>query len=419
VAAIFRLGHIISHSLVISALLASAQVCAFATGSVTLAWEPSTDPTVIGYNLYYGGESGAYTNTISTDSTTNTVVSGLVEGMTYYFAATAYDSSGMESPFSNEASYIFSTNAVSGDAANNPPTLDGLADFAVNQNAGVKTVNLTGIGSGATSETQTLTVTAVSSNPALIPAPTVSYASANNSGTLTFAPAYNVTGTATIAVTVNDGQAQNNMVTRTFTVTVNPANQPPTLNPIGSLYLTKNPGAQTVNLNGVTSGLILTNKKTKIKITVSSSNRALIRSVTVKYKSPASLGTLTFKPVKNAVGTTTITVSVNNGAKVNNLTSQTFSVTVLAPSIDTLVTAKTSLAATTSVTAMLEPVAHAAGEFALTLSGVSGQHYVIQASENLVDWVPVQTNTAPFTFTDAQANQFKQRFYRSVEVDAP
>ena len=45
-----------------------------------------------------------------------------------------------------------------------------------------------------------------------------------------------------------------------------------------------------------------------------------------------------------------------------------------------------------------------------------GNPYVVQASTNLVDWVPIQTNTAPFTFVDANASKFRQRFYRSVYV---
>ncbi|MDD5141581.1 MAG: fibronectin type III domain-containing protein [Verrucomicrobiales bacterium] len=75
------------------------------TGSVTMAWNPSTDASVVGYNLYYGGASGVYTNKISTAITPNAIVSGLMEGMTYYFALTAYDISGLESPLSNEATY--------------------------------------------------------------------------------------------------------------------------------------------------------------------------------------------------------------------------------------------------------------------------------------------------------------------------
>jgi hypothetical protein len=80
------------------------QLSAFATGSVTLAWNASTDPTVTGYNIYYGGASGSYTNEICAGNATNATISGLVEGTTYYFAATTYAASGVESPFSSEVS---------------------------------------------------------------------------------------------------------------------------------------------------------------------------------------------------------------------------------------------------------------------------------------------------------------------------
>ena len=79
--------------------------------SVTLSWNSSSDPTVAGYKLYYGGASGDYTNTLSAGNATNITVSGLVEGDTYYFAATAYNSSGVQSPFSNEAAYTVTANA--------------------------------------------------------------------------------------------------------------------------------------------------------------------------------------------------------------------------------------------------------------------------------------------------------------------
>jgi hypothetical protein len=81
------------------------QLSAFATGSVTLAWNASTDPTIAGYNIYYGGASGSYTNEICAGNATNATISGLVEGTIYYFAATTYAASGVESPFSGEVSY--------------------------------------------------------------------------------------------------------------------------------------------------------------------------------------------------------------------------------------------------------------------------------------------------------------------------
>jgi len=75
----------------------------------------------------------------------------------------------------------------------------------------------------------------------LIPNPKVNYTSANSTGSLTFTPVANKTGTATVTVTVKDGGTSNNIVTRTFTVTVNAVNQAPTLNAISNLTFNKKP----------------------------------------------------------------------------------------------------------------------------------------------------------------------------------
>src|SRR5439155_319805 len=82
--------------------------------------------------------------------------------------------------------------------------------------------NLTGISTGANNEFDTLTVSAVSSNPTLIPSPTVTYNSPDPTGSLTFTPSPARSGTASITVTINDGQPSNNIVTRSFTVTISP-----------------------------------------------------------------------------------------------------------------------------------------------------------------------------------------------------
>ena len=76
-----------------------------AAQSVTLAWDPSPDPTVVGYNIYAGVVSGTYTNKLDVGNATNGIISGLVDGATYFFAVTAYDASGLESDFSNELSF--------------------------------------------------------------------------------------------------------------------------------------------------------------------------------------------------------------------------------------------------------------------------------------------------------------------------
>jgi Fibronectin type III domain len=76
------------------------------TGHVALAWQPSSDTNVVGYNVYYGGVSHIYPNMINVGNVTNATVSGLVGGMVYYFAVTAYDGYGDESDFSAEISYL-------------------------------------------------------------------------------------------------------------------------------------------------------------------------------------------------------------------------------------------------------------------------------------------------------------------------
>jgi hypothetical protein len=73
--------------------------------SVVVGWNPSADPAVVGYNLYSGVVSGAYTNEIPAGSATNATVSGLIPGTTYFFAARSYISSGVESPLSSQLLY--------------------------------------------------------------------------------------------------------------------------------------------------------------------------------------------------------------------------------------------------------------------------------------------------------------------------
>ena len=71
--------------------------------TIPLAWNQSPDANVAGYNVYFGTASHSYTNRIHLGNVTNTAVSGLVAGATYFFAATCYDAAGGESGYSAEA----------------------------------------------------------------------------------------------------------------------------------------------------------------------------------------------------------------------------------------------------------------------------------------------------------------------------
>lgn len=70
--------------------------------SVTLAWDVSPDPTVVGYYVYQGYALNMFTNMINAGGTNAvTIGSGLLKrGSTYYFAATCYTATGLESAFS-------------------------------------------------------------------------------------------------------------------------------------------------------------------------------------------------------------------------------------------------------------------------------------------------------------------------------
>jgi hypothetical protein len=54
------------------------------------------------------------------------------------------------------------------------------------------------------------------------------------------------------------------------------------------------------------------------------------------------------------------------------------------------------------------------GNALVQLTGVPTYTYLIQGSSNLVDWVPLQTNSAPFTFTETNAVQYNSRYYRGI-----
>ena len=86
----------------ILAILAIAGIAQAATVQVT--WNPNTEPDLAGYKIYYGTASGVYGDPIDVGNVTGHVMEITPQhGATYYFALTAYDTSGNESGYSDEA----------------------------------------------------------------------------------------------------------------------------------------------------------------------------------------------------------------------------------------------------------------------------------------------------------------------------
>ena len=466
---------------------------------VTLAWDPSPDATVVGYNVYYGVGSRTYTNKVSAGSELTLSLRNLPGGATYYFAATAYTADNLESDFSEEISaylsaptpnaaptaitltipvtedapkpvtlqgtdpendpltfqvvsqpkqgslsgtapnltYLPAANFFGTDsftykvsdgqldsaaatvtlnvaAVNDPPTLATIPNLSVNQDSAAMAITLQGITSGAANEPDLLIVTATSSNPALIPQPLVSYVSPAATGSLIFTPAAGQTGTATITVTVNDGKAavsssfqvtvvpvtpentapaalaltiavtedtakqvvlkgsdpENDPLTfhvltqpkqgslsgtapnltytpatnffgtdsftykvndgkvdsagSTVTLNVAAVNDPPRLAAIPNLSVNQDSSAKSITLQGINSGAA--NEADTLTLSATSSAPSLIPQPQIAYVSPANTGTLSFTPAAGQTGTATITVTVNDGKAT---ASSSFQVTVL------------------------------------------------------------------------------------------
>ena len=87
--------------IIIIALLPAAAAAA----TIHVSWNPNTEPDLAGYRLYVGEASGQYGEPVDVGNVTGHVMEITPQhGATYYFALTAYDTSGNESGYSDEAS---------------------------------------------------------------------------------------------------------------------------------------------------------------------------------------------------------------------------------------------------------------------------------------------------------------------------
>ena len=226
--------------------------------------------------------------------------------------------------------FVITVNAV-----NDVPSFTKGANQTVNEDAGAQTVTgwATAISPGPSNESgQTVTfLIQGNTNPGLFSvAPAVS-----PTGTLTYTPAGNANGSATITVALQDsgGTAnggQNTSAGQTFVITVNAVNDAPSFTKGANQTVNEDAGAQTVAgwATNISQGPNETGQTLTFLIT-GNTNPGLF-SV-----GPAisATGTLTYTPAANANGTATITVALqDNGGTANGgqntSAGQTFVITV-------------------------------------------------------------------------------------------
>ena len=215
-------------------------------------------------------------------------------------------------------------------AINDAPSFDAIANQTVNEDAGTQSVGITGVRPGpatATDEaTQTVAFTATSSNPSIVPNPTVTGTGATR--TLSYTPAANANGTVTITVTADDGQPTINLFPRTFTITVTAVNDAPSLDAISNQTVDEDAGTQTVQITGVAPGPATATDEAgqSVLLAALSNNTDIIPDPIISGTGATRV--LSYTPRADAHGTVTITVTANDGQAANNTASRTFTITV-------------------------------------------------------------------------------------------
>jgi hypothetical protein len=225
---------------------------------------------------------------------------------------TVYDQNGASSSDS------FVLNVV---PPNISPTLDPIGNLRIDEDSGPHVVNLSGISAGGPNENQPLIVSAYSGNPSVIPHPTVTYTSPDSTGILIITPASNAVGSATIVVTVNDGQASDHSVTRVFGVSVDGINDPPVISSIPNQVVEQNTATGEVPF-------LISDPETSsasLSVTAISSNPLLVPNGNIVMSGSGVNRTITVTPASFQSGTATITILASDGVL---STSTSFQITV-------------------------------------------------------------------------------------------
>jgi hypothetical protein len=381
-----------------SALMLFVQLPARADQSVTLTWNASTATNMAGYKIYYGTASHNYSNVVAVGNVTNATVAGLVAGQTYYFAATTFDGAGDESVFSNEASYAVPLMT---------PTITTLPV------------------AGAITCGQTLASSSLSGG------------AASTAGSFAFAtPGLTPNaGTANVPVTFTPADASNfTTATATVSVTVNPALATVTLGNLSQTYdgtakpvnVTTSPAGLNVGVTYNASSLPPTNAGSYLVVATvndpnyagSATNTLVIgqaaASVTLNNLSQSYDGKAKFVTASTVPSNLKVVLTYN-GSPSAPINPGNYQVVGTIVDINYQGNATKTLKITLAKTRITLPTAlpTSDGQFSFTVSDNAGLEYVVQASTNLVDWDSVQTNIAPFVFTDTNAGSFSQRFYRT------
>src|SRR5437867_1455359 len=263
---------------------------------------------------------------------------------------------------SASSSFLLTVNPV-----NDLPTISRIADQFTDEDMPTAAIPFK-IGS-AESTAGGLTVGGHSSNQELVPDANIAFGGSGSDRTVTLMPATNQFGTVKITITVTDPGGAS--ATNAFLLTVNPVNDLPTISHLADQVTIENtPTAEVPFTVGDVETLAAS-----LRLDGGSSNTNLVPNENIVFSGAGPNRTVTVTPAGAQTGTAVITITVTDTD--GGAASEAFLLTV--NSVQPLQFVSS---------AMLNN-----GAFRLRLTGSPLQNTVIQVSSDLIDWLPVFTNS--------------------------
>ena len=188
----------------------------------------------------------------------------------------------------NNASDTFVLSVI---PVNTTPTISNIVDQSTNEDVPVGPIAFT-IGDGETAP-GSLTVSGSSNNTTLVPNANIVFGGSGANRTVTVTPAANQSGSATITVTVSDGQLS---ASDTFVLTVTAVNDTPTITDIAN---------QTIARNGTTGPLSFTvgdveTPAGSLTVSGSSNNTTLVPNANIVFGGSGANRTVTVTPARQS-----------------------------------------------------------------------------------------------------------------------